>query len=102
MDGKPHYCIEIYFKTKPASYFVYPHYIPLSQNWIGEVRKFSMYKQWFDTRERIYYKKDLTSKFLLFQRLYRKRLQIKKLLLRYRRKLQTGEILFQHLINRLK
>jgi hypothetical protein len=95
-----HYILELQLKEDKKKWYVFAQGIsPLFYRLEG-MQYFSIYKQWVENTE--FEKKNLTWKFVRFQQLYKRRIQLKKLVLKHLRKLETGEVTFQELSNRLK
>lgn len=99
MEHSEYYALEIKLQGDKKKWYVFAQGIsPLFYN-LEDLQFFKIYKQWVVEGE--FQKKDLTWRFLQFQRLYRRRLKLKKLVIKNLRKLQTGEITFSQLSNRL-
>jgi hypothetical protein len=100
-EHSDHYILELQLKDDKKKWYAFTQGIsPLFYRIEQGVQHFRIYKKWIsDTKWK---QKDLTWRFSQFQQLYRKRLQLKKLIWKNLRLLETGEVTFQQLSNRLK
>ena len=95
-----HYLLELQLKEDKKKWYIFAQGIsPLFYRLEG-IQHFRIYKQWVENNE--FEKKNLTWKFVRFQQFYRRRLQLKKLVVKHLRHLETREVTFQDLINHLK
>jgi len=101
MEGEhsEYYALEIKLQGDKKKWYVFAQGISPLFYKLEDLQFFKIYKQWFSGGE--FQKKDLTWRFLQFQRIYRRRLKLKKLVIKNLRKLQTGEATFSQLSNRL-
>ena len=100
MEHSDHYILELQLKGDTRKWYVFAQGIsPLFYRLEG-IQYFRIAKKWVYNMK--WEEKSLTCRFLQFQRLYRRRLQLKKLVWKNLRTLETGEVTFQQLSNRLK
>jgi hypothetical protein len=100
MEHSHHFMLEFRLKEDKKKWYVYGQGIsPLNYRLEG-IKHFRIYKQ-FVVNLHIE-KQDITWRFLQFQLFYRRRLQLRKLLWKNLRKLETGEVTFHQLASRLK
>ena len=99
MDHK-HYLLELRLKEDKKKWYVFAQGIsPLFYRLEG-IQYFRIYRETLVNHE--FQKKDLTWRFLQFQRVFRRHLQLKKLLIKHLKQLETGEVTVLSLLNRLK
>ena len=99
-EHSDHYVLELQLKEDKKKWYVFAQGIsPLFYRLEG-IRYFRILKQWVHNNE--WKKKNLTGRFCEFQRLYRRRIQLKKLVWKNLQKLETGQVTLHHLVNRLK
>lgn len=95
-----HYFLELKLQDDKKKWYIFAQGIsPLFYRFEG-IQHFRIYRETVVNYS--FLKQDLTWRFHQFQRFYRKRLQLKKLVLKHLRELETGEVAFSQLINRLK
>jgi hypothetical protein len=100
MQHSRHYLLELQLKEDKKKWYIFAQGIsPLFYRLEG-IQHFRIYKQWVENNE--FEKKNLTWSFVRFQQLYRRHFQLKKLVFKHLRHLETGEVTFQDLINHLK
>jgi hypothetical protein len=100
MQHSQHYLLELQLKEDKKKWYIFAQGIsPLFYRLEG-IQHFRIYKQWVEENE--FVKKNLTWTFIHFQRFWRLRLRMKKLVIKHLRNLETGEVTFQDLINHLK
>ena len=94
-----HFVLELQLKEDKKKWYVFAQGIsPLFYNLQG-IRHFRILKQFVDEME--FKKKDITWRFLQFQRMFRKQNQLRKLVFKNLRTLEIGQISFSQLINRI-
>jgi hypothetical protein len=95
-----HYILELQLRDDKKKWYVFAQGIsPLFYRLEG-VQHFRIYRQYLVNHE--FQKRDLTWSFVKFQQVFRRRLQLKKLVWKHLKQLETGEVTFQQLVNRLK
>lgn len=100
MQHSLHYVLELQLKEDKKKWYVFAQGIsPLFYRFEG-IQFFRIYSQWVEDNE--FKRKNLTWNFVRFQKLYRSRIQLKKLVIKHRRKLETGEIAFSQLLKNLR
>lgn len=92
-----HYVLELQLKEDKKKWYIFAQGIsPLFYRLEG-IRHFRILKQWIHETE--FQKKELTWRFLQFQRIFRRRNQLRKLVIKNLRKLETGQLSFSQLLN---
>jgi hypothetical protein len=100
MEHSHHYMLELQLKDDKKKWYVFAQGIsPLFYRLEG-IQHFRIYKQWLVNSK--WERKPLTGRFSQFQRVYRRYLQIKKLVQKNLRLLETGEVTFHQLLSCLK
>ena len=100
MQHSLHYVLELQLKEDKKKWYVFAQGIsPLFYRFEG-IQFFRIYSQWVEDNE--FKRKNLTWNFVRFQKLYRSRIQLKKRVIKHRRKLETGEIAFSQLLKNLR
>lgn len=95
-----HYILELQLKDDKKKWYVFAQGIsPLFYRLEG-VKHFRIYRQILVNHE--FQKQDLTWRFVKFQQAVRQYFQLKKLVIKHLRQLETGDITFSQLLNRLK
>lgn len=95
-----HYMLELRLQEDKRKWYVFAQGIsPLFYRLEG-IQHFRIYRETLVNRQ--FQKQDITWRFLQFQRIFRRRLQLKKLVWKHLRFLETGEVTFSQLLNRLK
>lgn len=94
-----HYVLELQLKEDKKKWYVFTQGIsPLFYRLEG-IRHFRILKQWVHETE--FQKKELTWRFLQFQRIFRRRNQLRKLVIKHFRSIETGQLSFLQLMNRI-
>ncbi len=95
-----HYMLELRLQEDKKKWYVFAQGIsPLFYRLEG-IQHFRIYRE--TVVNHIFERYDLTGRFCQFQRIYRKRRQLKKLVIKHLRCLETGEVTFSQLLNHLK
>ena len=90
-----HYVLELRLKEDKKKWYVFAQGISPLFYRLDEIRHFRIYKQWVHETE--FQKKDITFRFLQFQRIFRRWNQLRLLTIKNLRKLETGELTFLQL-----
>lgn len=92
-----HYILELRLKEDKKKWYIFAQGIsPLFYRLEG-IQHFRIFKQWLHETE--FQKKDITWRFLQFQRIFRRQNQLRLLAIKHLRKLETGELTFSQLSN---